>query len=87
MKQLLAIGVIALLMASCNQKHCWNCRIDYKNSVQFPDKDGKPGTGVKTQAVCDRTRKEMQQYEKDNSVTDAANNASVTYDCVKDYYK
>lgn len=87
MKQLLAIAVLSLLVTSCNQKHCWNCRIDYKNSVLFPTSNGQPGSGVKTQAVCDKTKKEMEQYEADNSINDAANNTSVTYDCVKDYYK
>jgi hypothetical protein len=55
--------------------------------VQFPDVKGNPGTGVKTQQICDKTKKEIQQYETDMSVTDDVNNSSVQYDCGKDYYK
>ena len=86
MKHILGIAILALIMASCNQKHSWNCRIDYKNSVQFGT-NGQAGTGVKTLGVCDKTKKEIDQYEADNSIDDPANNSSVTYDCVKDYYR
>ena len=73
MKHILGIAIVALIMASCNQKHCWNCRIDYKNSVQFGT-NGQAGTGVKTLGVCDKTKKEIDQYEADNSIDDPANN-------------
>ncbi len=89
MKQLLilTITILAFSFTSCNQKHCWNCTITYENSVQFPDPNGDPGTGKKILKVCDKTKKEMQDYETEYSAVDAANNSSVQYDCVRDYYK
>lgn len=89
MKQLLilTIAILAISFTSCNQKHCWNCTITYKNSPQFPDANNAPGTGKKISKVCDKTKKEMQEYEADNSITDEANSSSVDYDCVRDYYK
>ena len=89
MKQLLilTVTILAFTFTSCNQKHCWNCTVTYKNSAQFPDLNGDPGTGVKILKVCDKTKKEIQQYETDNSITDATNTMSVEYDCPRDYYK
>jgi hypothetical protein len=87
MKQLLTIAILAFCFSSCSQKHCWNCRITYTNSIQFPTVGGLPGTGVKTVPVCDKTKKEVKEYEAEQSSTDAATNSSVTYDCVRDYYK
>ena len=89
MKQLLilTITILAFSFTSCNQKHCWNCTITYENSPQFPDINGDPGTGKKILKVCDKTKDEIEQYENDNSITDAANNSSVDYNCPRDYYK
>lgn len=84
---ILTITVLAFFVTSCNQKHCWNCTITYKNSLQFPDGQGNPGTGVKIQQVCDKTKKEIQTYAKDNTLKDDVNNTSVEYICNKDYYR
>lgn len=83
---ILTITVLAFFITSCNQTHCWNCTITYKNSVLYM-KDGKPGSGVVIQPVCGKTKKEIKQYATENTKKDDVNNSSVEYICNKDYYK
>jgi hypothetical protein len=59
-----------LAIVSCQKKHCWKCAITLYDTVLVPRSWGGMIITTKdsTATVCDMTKKESREFEKNNSL-------------------
>lgn len=72
MKKILILSAIVIGLVSCEKKTCWKCTIQTAYSSTTPI----PSTVTRTQ-VCDKTKSEIREYEKQSSASTTQGNITV----------
>ena len=64
-KALLIFGLTITILPGCKKKYCWKCTIESGRQL-----GGIKSSNTTTEDVCDKTKKEIRDYEDDNSSTE-----------------
>lgn len=61
------VFVLALMGYSCSGPRCWTCEVEYVSRIDLGNGYTSNSFGTKDEKVCDMTRDEIREYEKQNT--------------------